>query len=153
VDNIADDIEPLAIAIAIIATLGAAAGVTWSIYASGRDYAQHVTIQHDRPAKVRQALNQECRQVDDVTGALDEAALEGWVVTGCSEPGCARTDSGERTVYVPDAASDVARHEYVHACLFAAGWPGDSHHAWMRSHCSFCHGSPACAGPCLQEEK
>jgi len=150
--TIADDTEPLAIAIAVLAVLGAVFGITWSIYASGRDYAQHVTIQHDRPGKVRHALGEECRQVDDVTGSLDESALSGWVVTGCDEPGCARTDSVEQTVYIPEAASDKARHEYVHVCLFAAGWPGDAHHSWMRSHCTFCHGSPSCEGPCLQED-
>lgn len=147
-----DDISPLAIAVAVLTVLAAGFGITLSIYRSGRDYGQQVTVEHDRPGKVRHALGVECRQVDDVTGSVDAEALAGWTVTGCGKPGCARADSGSRTVYVPSAAGDRARHEYVHVCLFAAGWPGDAHHAWMRAHCSFCWGSPECEGPCLQTE-
>jgi len=135
----------IAIAIAILTVMGAAFGVAWSIYTGARPYGQQPTVDHPREAKVRHAVGEECRQVDDVTGAVD--TLSGWTIT---EGTPARTDPETQTVYVPTAASPVARHEYVHACLFATGVVG-GHHGWMRSHCTFCHGSPACAGPCLQE--
>jgi len=142
-----DDISPLAAALAVFTIVSAGVALAWGVYSSGRDYGQQVTVDHPREGKIRHAVGQECRQVDDVTGSVD--SLDGWTVT-TGEP--ARTDPHTRTVYVPTAASPVARHEYVHACLYAAGWPGDSHHAWMRTHCSFCWGSPECVAPCLQVE-
>jgi len=51
-----DDISPLAIAVAVLTVLAAGFGITLSIYRSGRDYGQRVTVEHDRPRKVRHAL-------------------------------------------------------------------------------------------------
>jgi len=145
-----DDISPLAAALAVLTVLAAAFGVTLSIYTSGRDYGQHPTVDHPREGKIRHAVGQECRQVDDVVGSVE--SLDGWTVRVCEGAGCARTDGQTRTVWVPPEVGDVARHEIVHGCLFAAGWPGESHHSWMRTHCSFCWGSPSCVAPCLQTE-
>lgn len=127
-------------------TLGAIFGAAYLWYAGGRDYGARVDIELERARKARTAITQECRQVDDVTGRVVADRLEGWRVVGCEAPRCVGTDPLNRRVYVDAAASDRARHEYVHLCLFAADIM-DGHHEWMTEFPTFCHGSPACPDP------
>ena len=127
-------------------TLAAIFAAAYALYAGGRDYGAYVDVELERTGKARTAITQECRQVDDVTGRLEAPRLEGWRVVGCTAPRCVGTDPLNRIVYVDRAASDRARHEYVHLCLFAAGITA-GHHEWMTEHPTFCHGSPACPEP------
>ena len=118
------------------------------------NYTNHDELANDagvvpdqRRAEAHAALRRECRRADEVIDGLRWHDLREWRIRACHAPGCERTVPSERTIYVRYTDDERARHEYVHACLFNAG-KIDGHHRWMRRHCRFCYGSPACAEAC-----
>ncbi len=131
---------------ALVVSLGFAGGLGCLDYVFEGERAGGAKGAFERPEDRRRTLRKVCRRVGEVTGTLRSESLEGWRIRICREGGCERTDPRSREVYVR-RAGERASHEYVHVCLFASGHL-DGHHAWMRKHCRFCHGSPACAGSC-----
>ena len=101
----------------------------------------------ERTARGWELLQRECRSVDDVIDGVRWENVEAWRIRACDTYGCDRAVPSELTVYVRRIDNERARHEYVHACLFSTG-KVDGHHEWMRHHCRFCYGSPACSDAC-----